>query len=380
MTSGKTVMLFGLGDLGGWLLEFLAREDGIGTIITLDNREQWGALKTQGAAAGSGHMGYDKTIRFEQCDLLTDMDKATELLSKYNPDFIYSSMGLLSPTLLRFLPHDVHQKLEGMSGHLIPNQYILISKLMKAVKKSGVTAPVLNNSWPDIVNPMLWRNDLGPLVGAGNLDIVVAYMRWRVSITENIPISQITIYFIGEHSVTMQGSRTGIPYYLKILKGEEDITGKFDADSLVSEYILPGMTGDTASWIVRPTVASCAARLIMAILNDTNELTHAPGPNGMIGGYPIRAGARGVEVVLPEGITMEEAIKINTDSMKREGVEEIREDGSLVLTDEAQEVGKELLGVDWKEIPIADIEDFCWEGLKAYKKLAEKYGTPAHIY
>jgi len=365
-------MLFGLGDLGGWVLEFLVRQQGISTIIALDNRGQWGALKTQGAAAGAGHLGYYKTIKFEKCDV-TDIDRTAELLNKYNPDFVYSSMGLLSPTLPRFLPREVHQKLETISGHLIPNQYFLISKLMKAVKESGITAPVLNNSWPDIVNPMLWRSGFRPLVGAGNLDIVVAYMRWRVSITENIHIPEITIYFIGEHSVTMLGSRTGIPYFLKILVGDEDITSKFDTNSLVSDYLLPGMTGSTASWIVRPTVASCAVRLIMAILNDTNELTHAPGPNGMIGGYPIRTSAKGVEVILPEGITMEEAIQINVDGMRSEGVKEIKDDGTLIITDEAYELGKELLGVSWKEIKIADIEEFCKEGLVRYKKLAEKY-------
>ena len=118
----------------------------------------------------------------------------------------------------------------------------------------------------------------------------------------------------------------------------------------------------------------------MAILNDTNEFTHAPGPNGMIGGYPIRIGAKGVEVVLPEGLTMEEATRINVRGMNGEGVEEIKKDGSLVLTDEAYKLGKELLGVSWKEIKIADIEDYVKEGLKAYKKLAEKYKTPLSIY
>jgi hypothetical protein len=379
MSLGKTVMLFGPGDLGGWVLEFLARQEGVSTIITVGRREQYGALKAQGAAAGSGHMGYYKTIKFEKCDV-SDIDRTAELLSKYNPDFIYNSTGILAPTLLRFLPHDVNLKLQRISGHLVPNQYSLISKLMKAIKRSGVTAPVLNNSWPDIVNPMLWRSGFRPLVGAGNNDILVAYMRWRVSNIINIPIPEITVYLICHHSLTAQGSRTGIPYYLKIMVGDKNVTSKFDADSLVSDYLLPGMTGDTATWIVRPTVASCSVRIIMAVLNDTNEFTHAPGPNGMIGGYPIRIGAKGVEVVLPEEITMEEATRINQEGMRREGVEEIKEDGSLVFTDEAQKMGKELLGVNWKEIKITDIEDYVKEGLEGYNRLAEKCNAPLSCY
>ena len=379
MGLGKTVMVFGLGDLGGWVLEFLARREGVSTIIALDPRAEYGALKVQGAAAGSGHMGYYKTMKFEKCDI-HDIDRTAELLTKYNPDLVYSSMGLLSPSALRFLPQDVHNKVESMKGHLIPNQYILISKLMKAVKKAGIKAPVVNNSWPDIVNPMLWRNDLGPLVGAGNLDILVAYMKWRVSNAINVPIPDITMYFFCEHAVTMQGTRTGLPCYLKIMVGDKDITSKFDTDSLVSDYVLPGMHGSIASWTIRPTVASCSVRIIMAILNDTNEFTHAPGPNGMIGGYPIRIGAKGVEVVLPEGLTMEEATRINVRGMNGEGVEEIKKDGSLVLTDAAYKLGKELLGVSWKEIKIADIEDYVEEGLKAYQKFADKYKAPMSIY
>lgn len=324
-------------------------------------------------------MGYYKTIKFEKCDV-SDIDRTAELISKYNPDFIYSSMGLLSPTIPRFLPRDVHSKLQRISGHLIPNQYILISKLMKAIKLSGVTTQVLNNSWPDIVNAMLWRNGLFPLVGSGNLDILVAYIRWRVSITENIPIPEITVYFFGEHAISMQGSRTGIPYFLKIMVDGRDITSKFDTDSLISDYLLPGMTASQASWVIRPTIASCAIRLILAIINDTNELTHAPGPNGMIGAYPIRASAKGVEVVLPEGITMEEAIKINMDGMKHEGVEEIKDDGTLILTDEAYELGRELLGVSWRELRVADTEELVKEGLAAFTKLAEKYGAPSSNY
>jgi hypothetical protein len=100
----------------------------------------------------------------------------------------------------------------------------------------------------------------------------------------------------------------------------------------------------------------------------------------MIGGYPIRIGAKGVEVVIPEGITMEEATRINVKGMNREGVEEIKNDGSLVLTDDAFKVGKELLGVSWKEIIIADIADYVKEGLEAFKKLSDKYKTPLSIY
>jgi len=371
-------MLFGLGDLGGWVLEFLAREQGISTIITADSREEYGALKTHGAAIGSGHMGYYKTIKFEKCDVY-DIDRTAELIDRYKPDLIYSSMGLLSPQVPAFLPRELYKKHHKISGGLlIPMHLTLIMKLMRAIKKSSISAPVVNNSWPDIVNAMLWRNSMYPLVGAGNFDIRVAQIRRRISLEKNIPIPEIKVFLIAEHALGMQGSRTGIPYFIKIMVADKDITREFDTDSLVSDNILSGFTAGQASFIIRPTIASCAVKVIMAILNDTNELTHAPGPNGLIGGYPIRVGAKGVQVVLPDGITMEEAIKINTDSIRYEGVEEMREDGTLIITDEGYEIGKELLGISCREIKVSETDYWAKEILAAYQKLAEKYSAPIH--
>jgi len=380
MGPGNTVMLFGLGDLGGWVLEFLARQSGASTIITLDNREQWGVLKTHGAAAGAGHMGYNKTIEFEKCDLF-DIDRTAEIISKYKPDLIYSSAALMSPQVPRYLPPEQHQMMEKIIGHMIPAHLTLIYNLMRAIKKSGIIAPVINNSMPDITNPMLWRNGLGPVIGAGNLDIVVADIKRHVSIKENVPITEITVYLVAEHSWSSQifnlekGAKSA-PYFLKIMLGDKDITGKYDSDSTPLKCIIVGYKTTQSSWIIRPTVASCAVRIIEAMLNDTNELNHAPGPNGLIGGYPVRVGANGVEVVLPEGITMEEAIELNMNTQKLEGIEKIEDDGTLVLTDEACEIANEILGINWNEIKVADIEDMAKELLAKYEKLAGKYHTP----
>lgn len=380
MSLHRTIMLFGLGDLGGWVLEILARQQGINTIITCDARAKWGALKTHSAACGAGHMGYSKTIIFEQCDV-SNIDRTAQLLSTYKPDLIYNSMGLLSPQLPGLLPPEIFKKTHKIVGGplLIPPNIPLITKLMKSVKESGIAAPVVNNSWPDIVNGMLWKKGLGPLVGSGNIDIRVANIRRRISLEKNIPIPQITVYIVGGHALGIQGAKAGVPYYIKVMVGDKDITNEYDTDSLVSDNVLSGFSPTEASWIVRPTVASCACRIIMAILNDTHELTHAPGPNGLPGGYPIRVRAKGVEVDLPRSLTLEEAIKINLGSMRCEGAQEIREDGTLVITDEAYQITKELLGIGVKEVTVEDAEDLAKEVIGAYKKLCQKYNVASAL-
>jgi hypothetical protein len=134
------------------------------------------------------------------------------------------------------------------------------------------------------------------------------------------------------------------------------------------------------SWIVHPEVASSTVKNIMAVLNDTNEFTHSPGPNGLIGGYPMRIGAKGVKIELPEGMTMDQAIKYNTDQAKYEGVEAIKEDGTLIVTEEAYQITKKLLGLECREIKVADTVEWSKELIQAFKKLGERYKAPVPVY
>ena len=370
---GKSVMIFGLGDVGQWALEYLARCEGVGRIITTDLREDWGIRKTNTAAVGAAQQGYYKTIEFHKCDV-RDIDRTAELLKTINPDLIYACMTVAAATPSYFFSPDITRKWPKLTGARYPLQIVLVSKLMQAVKKSGVTAPVVNQSAPNIVNPVLWRNGLGPLVGAGSFDQLVGEISRKISLAYNVPVREITICMIGDHALQTMGTRTGVPYFLKILVRDKDITSKVDVDSLISDRLTAGPPSQIG-WIRWPIVAASAVKNIIAILNDTNEYTHAPGPIGLPGGYPVRLCAKGVEIVLPDEITLEEAIKINLGGLRREGVEELKEDGTVVITEEAYEIHKEILGVDWREIRFADMEDVSEELMSALQKLADKHNV-----
>ena len=54
--------------------------------------------------------------------------------------------------------------------------------------------------------------------------------------------------------------------------------------------------------------------------------------------------------------------------------------GGFLLTDEAYDLGKELLGVSWKEIKIGDMEEYRKESLARYKEVAERHGAPLSYY
>jgi len=74
-------------------------------------------------------------------------------------------------------------------------------------------------------------------------------------------------------------------------------------------------------------------------------------------------------------LTLEEAIRINSESQKWDGVEEIKVDGTVVYTHQAYETMKEILGYECKEIRLQDTEERSKELFHLYNKAIEKYKT-----
>lgn len=377
----KCVMIIGIGDLGGWVLEFLVRCQGVRRIVTADIREEYAKAKTITAAVGASQQGFDKRLEFHRTDMY-DIDRTAELLASVQPDVIYSATTLMSWYIPLLFPDELAKKakLAGI-GPLVSGHMVLIYKLMQAVKKSGIKTKVLNNSFPDVVNPTLWRNGLGPDIGAGNSDLVAEDIRQKISYGLNVPPQEVAVYLFTAHSMSQQAViREYIPHYLRIYAGGIDVTDKYDTRELLRGYASKYAPAKLTSWLGHPRVAASAVKNIMAMINDTNELTNAPGPNGLPGGYAVRVSAKGPEVALPEGLTLEKAIQVNKDALKLDGIEEIKEDGTIVFTQESRRLHKERLGSDiGEDLRLEDVEERAKEMISLTKKLAEKYNIKLEL-
>lgn len=373
---GKTVMVIGLGDLGGWVLEFLARSQGVKRIVTTDIREEYGYSKTMTAAVGASQLGYNKRLEFHKLDLY-DVDRTAELMNGVQPDVIYTCAAAQSWWVPLLLPHEIAQKheLAGI-GPLTPGHLALTYRVMQAIKKSGVKAKVLNNCYPDVVNPVLCRNGLGPDIGSGNSDLVMEDIRQKVSYDLNVPPQDVSVYFYTCHAIDTLATLKDVPFLMKIYVAGKDVTDNYDAKKLSQ-----GIAGLYApirmtTWIGHPRVATSAVKQIMAMINDTNELTSVPGPNGLPGGYSVRLSAKGAEVVLCEGFTMEQVIKVNMDALKFDGIEEIKDDGTVIFTEECRQLTKEWIGADIAQpLKLADVDERAKEVVTLTKKLGEKYNV-----
>lgn len=374
-TSQNSVMIFGLGDLGGYVLEFLARVPNIPKIVTADINEEWGVRKTNSAIAGAFQFGLYPKIEFVQLDAF-DIDRTAKVLKEIQPTIIYNSMTVQSWWVITQLPHDAYKAIdEARYAPWYPMHAVPAHKLMQAVKKSGIKTHVVNAAFPDLVNPALHKIGLSPTVGIGNVDNLVCSLRIIAGKMFNASLRAVAIYLVAPHFVsyyaTRFGSVGGAPYYLKVMVDDQDVTSKIDRDKFFADVVTVGRRpGGTQG---HPVVASSVCRIILGILFDTKELGHAPGPNGLPGGYPVKLSAGGVEVFLPEGLALDEAIRINNEGQIFEGVESVEENGTVVLTDKSASIFRKLLDFDCKVYTIKDCEAKAKELDEKFKKWAAKF-------
>ena len=366
----KKVMIIGLGSLGGYILEYLSREIGISKIITADSNEEWGVRKTNLVINGSSMMDYYPEIEFVKTDLFNIEDTAA-LLNKYKPDLICNTTTLQSWWVVTTLPKKIYEEIEKAHfGPWVSMHLTLAKKLMQAVKEAGIKPLVINASFPDTVNPALGKIGLAPTVGLGNVDDAVPVIRLAMSKKLGIPIRNIQVFACGAHYwnfVTVRfGDVCGSPYYLKILAEGNDVTKEFSFKDLL---LYPRAGGAQVS----PVVASSGVKAITSMINDTRAIVNLPGPNGLPGGYPTRVSAKGVEIALPDDITLEKAIEINEGSNRCDGIEKIDDNGDITFTDETTEVMKRMLGYDCKILKMDEVDEQRKELDRLFKNFCEKY-------
>jgi hypothetical protein len=211
-------------------------------------------------------------------------------------------------------------------------------------------------------------------MGIGNVHNVVQPLRNSVADLAGVPVQSVTVYLYLAHYVSHYiprfGSAGGSPYIMKVM-----IDGKM-RDDLDHEKIFSALpksrrrSGGLAGQIL---TASSAAAIVRAVATDTQELLHSPGIEGMPGGYAARIGENGARIVIPEGMTREEAIKVNKDGNRYDGIEEIREDGTVIYTDEEMAIMKEMIGYECKQMTLDESEERSEEIKRKFREFADKY-------
>ena len=376
----EKILLVGVGELGGIILEYLSRVPNICEIVATDSNADWGFRKTNSAIEGASYMGLYPNIKFYPVNVL-EIEKTAELIRKINPTIIVNGTTLQSWWVVNELPPEVNAKLyrdKCALGPWVAMHLALICKLMKAVKMSGVDAYVVNTAYPDVTNPSLAKIGLAPTIGIGNMDLAIPYIQKAASELLDVPMRNVTVELIAHHYHAYYWCRygTGVeaPFYLRVYVGHEDVTERLgDVKKFIAE--LPKRAMRPSGRHGQFVVAASATKNILAIYNDTGELTHAPGPQGLEGGYPVRLSRKGAEVALPKGMTLEQARELNLKAQQFDGIKEIKGNGDIHVTEEAHATFKEMLQIDCRVVTPENSFEQAMELRGKFHEFARKHGV-----
>jgi sorbitol-specific phosphotransferase system component IIA len=266
------------------------------------------------------------------------------------------------------LPQETFEKIDQAGfGPWVPLHLTLAHKFAQALRRSGIDAPWINASYPDVVNCVLGKVGMAPLVGLGNMDLMIPGIQHAAAQKLGLPMRSIQVFLVADHFIVHHlnayASTGGAPYFLKIHANGRDVTERLDLERVLIEANRYMPKGRDDHFIV----AASAVKNALAALNDSHILTHSPGPGGLPGGYPITIGKKSAEIVLPGGIEKEEAIEMNHRAQKFDGIDEIKEDGTIVFTQKSVDIMKKMLNYECKTLSLNECESRANELLRLYR-------------
>lgn len=369
-----TILLIGLGDLGRVLLELLAREEQLGRIVVASRNAARGIARCNLARLSAVAQGYSPSICFTPLDI-NDKETLIETVRKEAPDIILTTATMQTWWLPDLLPSQQAARIKSAGfGVWLPVHMTLTLKLMEALHAMAYSGVTLTAPFPDVVNCVLGRLGLAPTCGVGNLDEIVPKLRFLAAERLEVPIEAVRVFLVAHHALQPgafgEASRDVPPHFLRIEQDGQDVTEEVQAEELLlTPYpVPPGPAGHSLT-------AGCTVRLIRAFLAKEGVLVHAPGPEGLPGGYPLIVSREGLDLAPIQGLALEEAIAINEQSHRFDGIERIEADGTVVFCPEAVEVLRAEIGYECRRLAPGEAEERARELIFRFGQYARRYGV-----
>lgn len=364
-------LFVGLGDVGGAIFDFLARTPGQHHFLVAGRNLDMLRQRTNLARFAALQLGYNPEIQLASMDL-QNVEQTAEAIAQFQPEIVVCAVTMQKWGIISELPPAIRtQFYQAQLGPWLPVHMVLVHKLMQAIHQAGITAKVLNATYPDAVNPILHKVGLAPMTGIGDLANNIPALRLAVATELDAPVEHVEVRLVAHHFVSYWMHRQNLPddapFSFQALVGGKDITSQLNTKSLFASLFhqfkrTPGSLMTAVS----------AASVFAGLTNDTGQFVHVPGPNGLPGGYPARVDREGIHLDLPAPLTLAEAIEINVAGQQREGIARIDDDGTVHFAERNMAAYKTFLGYDCLRMPLADVEFRAQELLTKYQAFVQK--------
>jgi hypothetical protein len=371
------VMIVGLGDLGGVLLETLLRLPEKLEIVVAARNVQRAAQRCNLARLEALVQGIEREIRLVELDL-NNIDATAETIHREQPGILLTTATMATWWLPDLLPPAHAQAIRNAGfGVWLPVHLAPTLRLMKAVREAHYSGFVLTAPYPDAVNCVLGKIELAPTCGIGNIAEMIPKVRLSAARALKVSIERVRVEFVAHHALGAYVYGRHLPardeeippFLLRVECDGKDVT---DSVNLLDVILAPEpiSTDHATHWLT----AASAVPLIRALLQDTPILLHEPGPGGLPGGYPIRASSSGIELALGD-ISLDVAMQVNEQSQPFDGISEILEDGTAVLVEENAARMEKILGDYPRRIEVATVDEQANDLATRFTRFASSRGA-----
>ena len=335
------LLLIGLGQLTGAVLDSVARDGRFAQIVLASRNAELGRAKVQAARIGAALEGEYPRIAFVPLDF--NAASAPETLKRIAPDVAFAAPSLLPRRRIRAADAKRRAMPAGvwLACHLAP-----MLRLRDAWAKSGINAPWVAASAPDLVNAILHLTGIGPTAGSGGIATAVPRIRFIAAQQAKAPVQEIGVRLVAGAALAdclagegplKDGAKDWPPFMLKVTWHGQDIT--LAVKPKLKAKVPPLAEADHAR-----IAASATLDLLAALGDDRLHDLHVPAPNGLVGGYPAKINRRGAAVDLPAAWDLDQAIGINATALAYDGIAALDKDGAVSYTDRAMAAFQSLLG------------------------------------
>lgn len=357
------IMIFGLGSVGGYLLDYLMSWPETNVELHVCGRSPEKVMHDINIVLVGNIIRHNrlKPTIFHKVDL-NDIDATAEVMYKVGPDFVVNSSRVYSG--LKY--GSISWKNIRAYGLWSPLAVKFIRNIMLACQGAACTPIVINTSYSDAVNK--WLKSAGvvcPDFGSGNLNHLIP--RIKLSVAKEADIAdcgKIDVLLATSHFhdvvISKEGQTEGVDPLIHISHAGRDLD--LDMNAVYRNCAIPMPVDSKRNIMNAGSNFEIIAKTVDAIRSSSAHVIHSPGVSGHIGGYPVlidfREGASAERRIsfIEDFFTLEEMEAHNRASIALDGIEDVS-DGVLIYTDLLQQRVKKSFGVSVpKQVHLDSIE------------------------
>lgn len=355
------IMIFGLGSVGLYLLDYLVSvaDPRFEIIVAGRNQEKMQSDVNIIRTAATIRRQMRCSIRIEGgCDL-ENVESIAAVIRKWDPDFIVNSSRVYSG--LKY--GSISWSRLRAYGIWTPLSVRFARNIMEGYAESGSHAISINTSYSDAVIP--WLKSAGMQsydFGSGNLNHLIPRMKFYIAEKfgiDNLNDIDVSLAVSHFHDVVIskEGHSEGQEILLDVRYNGKPLD--IDVAELLGSCSIAMPVDQKRNMMNASSNFDIINSIITAIDRKTAVRIHTPGVNGEIGGYPFVIDGRGeAKGYIDESVfTLDEMRAANRRSIYLDGIEDVR-NGVLVYTDELLEkVRSEFNSEIPKEVRLGDSND-----------------------